>query len=132
VTRRSKLTAKSLGLADDVRLSDSFANTRDHYKVVTDRVLSYRVGGSDRNGWQVTPMLDAMIYIKSKGTWHVVSSYEHGEPLVVRKANGFIDRSAYTFAETIVKSISALEQRTGEVREEEKRFTRGAKKGRRS
>jgi hypothetical protein len=126
----AKLTAKSLRLADDVRLSDSFANTRDHYKVVTDRVLFYRISGSDHIGWQVTPMLNALIYIKMKGTTHVVSSYEHGEPLVVRKANGFIDRSAHTFAETIVKSISALEQRAGEVREEEKRVMHAAKKGR--
>ena len=72
------LTPALLGLADNVKLSTTHANTRDSYKIVEDYVLGYYVVGGTHAPVRIAPIYRASIYYKHKKTLHVASSHEIG------------------------------------------------------
>src|SRR5436309_15269473 len=76
--KRRTLTPKDLGLRDGVKLSESYANKRDNYKVVEDYVLGYYVAGGTRAPVRIAPIYRATIYYVHKKVMHVASSHEIG------------------------------------------------------
>jgi len=111
VCYRERVPMIKIALRPGSKLSDSFANRRDCYKVVeTDHVFGYVVSGGGRGGAaMVCPLYRADLHVKVGKTWHVVSSYEQGARL-----NGFTfdhDDEGCTFALIAAQSIRALEGR---------------------
>ena len=93
------------------KLSESYSNTPDNYKVVeVDNVLGYSVSrGGPGSAATVYPIYRADTHVKVGKTWHMVSSYETGERL-----NGFTfyeDYEGCTFATIASQAVSALEER---------------------
>lgn len=80
---KPKLTLESLGHVDDSthRLSASYANTRDNYKIVdTAYVIGYYiVGDGVRSHVRVAPIYDAQIWIRSKGGRAIIQAHEVGD-----------------------------------------------------
>jgi hypothetical protein len=100
-----------IDLRPGTKLSDSFANRRDCYKVVEiDNVLGYVVSSGGReSAAAIYPLYRADIHVKAGKTWHIVSSHEQGERL-----NDFTFHTDYegcTFALIAAQSIRALEER---------------------
>jgi hypothetical protein len=74
-----ELTNASLGLADDVKLSASYANSRTDFKTVSDVVIGYYVAGGSQAPVRIAPIYRAEIWFKEHGkTTHVISSHEIG------------------------------------------------------
>ena len=104
-------TKLKIDLRPGTKLSESYANRRDCYKVVeTGFVLGYVVSsGGRQSAAMIYPLYHADIHIKAGKTWHIVSSYEQGERL-----NDFAFHTDYegcTFATIASQAIRALEER---------------------
>jgi hypothetical protein len=121
---------RGIELRNGCRLSKSFNNTRDRYKVVSeDNVLSYMVLPSGRGSTaKIIPLYRADIFhkvkIRGKSTWIITSSFEYGRAL-----NGHTfddDNEGCTLATIAAQAINALENRASarQVREPSKRKAR--------
>lgn len=100
-----------IALREGCKLSGSYANSRNNYKVVEEgHILGYIVSGGGRGGAAyVTPIYRADIHIKENKRWHIVSSFEYGERL-----NGYTFHDDYegcTFATIAWNSLNALVNR---------------------
>lgn len=98
-------------LRPGTKLSESYSNDPDNYKVVeADNVLGYRVSrGGPGSAAAVHPIYRADIHVRVGKTWHMVSSYETGARL-----NGFTFHEDYegcTFATIAAQAVNALEER---------------------
>jgi hypothetical protein len=78
---KGELTPASLGLADDVKLSASYANSRIDFKTVSDVIIGYYVAGGSQAPVRIAPIYRAEIWIKEGHgkTTHVNSSHEIGD-----------------------------------------------------
>jgi hypothetical protein len=89
------------------KLSDTFANSHDCYKVVeSDHVLGHIVS---LDGSVVYALYRADVHVKTAKGWAVVSSYEYGTRL-----NGFTftdDDVGCTFAQIAGHAVRVLENR---------------------
>jgi len=120
-----------IGLRDGCKLSDSYANSRNNYKVVEEgHILGFLISGGGRGAAAgITPIYRADIHIKEKKLWHIVSSYEVGERL-----NGYSFHDDYegcTFATIAWNSTNALVNRADMkklIEEAEKRTKRAKRK----
>ena len=106
-----------IDLRPGTKLSESYSNSLDNYKVVeVDNVLGYRVfRGGPGSAAAVYPLYRADIHVKLGKTWHVVSSYETGE-----KLNGstfYEDYEGCTFATIASQAVSALEERRSNLKQ---------------
>ncbi len=76
-----KLTPKSLGFIDDVKLSDRYANTQTNFKIVSDAIIGFYVTGDGaRSPIRIAPIYRAEIWFrKGKGKFNqIVTSHEIG------------------------------------------------------
>jgi hypothetical protein len=100
-----------IALRPGTKLSESYGNGPDNYKVVeVDNVLGYIVSrGGPGSAAAVHPIRRADIHVRVGKTWHTVSSYETGARL-----NGFTFHDDYegcTFATIASHAVNALEER---------------------
>jgi hypothetical protein len=110
-----ELTPKSLGLADDVKLSDRYTNTRTHFKTVSDVVIGYYVGGGRQAPTRIAPIFRAEIWIRKSGDNHVITSHELGEYLnPPRAADEPPDRDGDALAHLAAEALGALEHHAAE------------------
>jgi hypothetical protein len=70
------LTPKDLGLIDGTKLSKSYNNTHDNYKVVENYVMGFYVLGGQPV--RIAPIYQATIYYVHKKTRHFATSHEVG------------------------------------------------------
>ena len=101
--KRSKVTAKSLGLVPGTKLSEMYAHTKNDFKIVEDYVLGFEVYGNERNGYIINEVLRATIYRKIGKVQHVISTYEHGRRLVA-----YPDDPRYRDQAAIASAVSRL------------------------
>lgn len=108
------------------KLSTTFANTHDCYKVVEEVVLGYFVSGGGRDTpAAIWPLYRADVFIKEGKTTLVVPSYDSGERL-----NGYtyhVDYEGCTFATLAMLAIRALEERRSLELAAKKKRGRGRK-----
>jgi hypothetical protein len=100
-----------IALRPGAKLSESYANDPDNYKVVEmDNVFSYSVlRGGPGSAAAVYPIYRADIYVRVGKIWYVMSSYETGERL-----NGFTfyeDHEGCSLATIVAQATNALEER---------------------
>lgn len=108
--RQKTLTPKDLGLVDGVKLSESYTNTRDNYKVVEDYVLGYYVA-SGGVPTRIAPIYRATIYHVHKKVMHVASSHEIGPYLnPMRAADEEPDIDGNALAYLTATALGALER----------------------
>jgi hypothetical protein len=99
-----------IALREGSALSQSFANTRNCYKVVeTDHVFAHIVLGYNNGTAIVRPLYRADIHVRVGKIWHVMTSYEHGDPLNV--ASHYEDLEGSALAAVAWRAISALDER---------------------
>ena len=78
-----KLTPKDLGLVPETKLSETYAHTRNDFKIVSDHVIGFAVwGGGKHAGYQVVELRDATIYKRVGKVRHIITTLEHGRRLV--------------------------------------------------
>jgi hypothetical protein len=78
-TPKRPLTAKDLGLTDDVCLSSHYNNTPECFRTVTDRVLGYYVAGGGPAPVRIAPIYQADTWLRYSDQPHqMISSYEVG------------------------------------------------------
>lgn len=108
---RKTLTAKSLGLADDVKLSRRFSNTKECFRTVSDRVLGYYVVPGGRTApVRIAPIWEADTWICYRGhTRSLISSYEVGEYLNAPFDEAAPDETGNALARIAAEAIRALE-----------------------
>lgn len=99
-----------VALRPGAKLSTTFANSRDCFKVVEDDVLGYVVspGGRDSTA-TIWPLYRADVHVKAGKAWTIVSSYDLGDRL-----NGYtyhVDYEGCTFASMASMALRALEER---------------------
>ncbi len=76
---KSKLTPKDVGLVDGVKLSETYANTKTHFKTVSDGILGYAIFGSLKASARVAPIYRADVWFREGKNSAIISSYEMGE-----------------------------------------------------
>jgi hypothetical protein len=108
--KKKAITPKALGLVPGTKLSTRYANDKNNYKIVEDRVLGFMVFGDDRNGYQITKMLDASIYTKRGRTLHITQSWEYGDTLVSRPDHLDGMHDSY-IASAVVQLLAVLQER---------------------
>jgi len=107
--KRRGLTPKDLGLVDDVKLSESYRNERDNYKVVEPYVLGYYVAGGSRAPVRIAPIYRAWIYYVHKKVMHIVESHEVGAYLnPIRPADEEPDTDGDALAYLASTALGAL------------------------
>jgi hypothetical protein len=77
---KSALTVKSLGMTNDVKLSEYYNNTKSLFRTVSDHVLGYYVvSGRPSALVRIAPIYKADTWIRHHGHPHaLISSYEIG------------------------------------------------------
>lgn len=106
--KRAKLTPKMLGLVDDVQLSESYANTRRHFKTISSNILGYYIAGGGRAPIRIAPIYYADVWDRPrKGVNNITSSFEIGEYFNVDEH----DHDGNTLAYAASTLISRLERR---------------------
>lgn len=110
MSARKKLTLKMLGHVEEgYRLSETYANSRRHFKVITsDRIIGYTfIGDGYRSHVRVAPVYEAHIWDRSGKVPSVTRSYEVGEYLN-RLEDGREDHAANAVALAILSGLRAL------------------------
>ena len=75
--KRKTLTPKSLGLVDDVKLSETYANSRNNFKTVSDCVIGYWFVSGQSHA-RIAPIYRAEIWLKEKSGRHLITTHEIG------------------------------------------------------
>jgi hypothetical protein len=129
VKRKKAPTPFKIDLRPGAKLSAHFSNRRDCYKVFEpDNVLGYVVSrGGPEGAATICPLYSAFIHMKVGGTWHIVSSYEHGA--LLNDYTFLADYQGCTLATIAVQAIAALEERRSVQRPVKRAETK--KRGRR-
>jgi hypothetical protein len=119
-----KLTPKDLGLVDGVKLSDTYRNTRERYKVVEPTILGYYVAAGMNSQTRIAPIYRATVYEVSKKTIHCIESHELGNYLNPRReADEEADVAGDGLAYLAMTTLGLLEKhaRTEMLRRDKKR-----------
>lgn len=77
-SKTKKITPKDLGLVDGVKLSESYRNTRENYKVIEDSILGYYVAAGMNSPTRIAPIYRATIYQVTKESIHCIVTHEIG------------------------------------------------------
>lgn len=117
-TRRptQALTAKSLGLTDDVKLSQRYNNTRTCFKTVSDVVVGYYVSGGAPP--RIALIYRADIWMRKPGNNLLMTSHEIGDYLNPPPQNDDEqpDHDADALASLAARALGALERHAEEAR----------------
>jgi hypothetical protein len=104
------LTPKSLGLTDDVKLSQRYNNTRTCFKTVSDVVVGYYVSSGAPT--RIAVIYRADIWIRKPGNNLLMTSHEIGDYLNPPPQNDdeLPDHDADALASLAASALSALER----------------------
>lgn len=107
--RKKALTPKDLGLAEDVKLSARYDNTKECFRTVSDQVLGYYVVADDRKTRaSIAPIYKADTWVRDGGhTRALISSYEIGQYL---NNPAELDVAGNALARIAVDALVALER----------------------
>ena len=122
-TRNKLLTAKGLGLAEDVKLSTQYSNTEECFRTVSDHVLGYYVvPGGRSTSVSIAPIYQANTWIcrsackgratRRKPGRYIVASYEIGEYL--NGGTSELDEAGNALAKIAADALAALERHSAQ------------------
>ncbi len=109
---KKALTAKDLGLAEDVKLSAHYDNTEQCFRTVSDQVLGYYIVPAGRNTpVRVAPLYKADTWFRPDGyVKAMISSYEVGEYFNSAASYSEFDINADALARIAAEALGALER----------------------
>lgn len=109
------ITPKSLGLVDDVKLSNRFDNTHTCFKTVSDVIIGYYVVRGLHASSRIAPIFRAEIWIRKPGHNQIMTSHEIGDYLnPATPPDEPPDRDGDALASLAASAIAALEHHAAE------------------